>query len=415
MLSLVSAFLLLVVLITPLHSIALTAYSSYHQRDATLAELKERYTPHDLCIIALLASANNSHVPAARAQELQEFLSLPHCVGENLATVWAYAKHNKGPGISGSNSFSPDRKAPLQLSNASNKCGVSHVDMVSFWTSAWDIPQEPLTPAAALLETLTSHNFKYLLNLGDSVSEQLHAAMYFNWRSAIGLNVRHYIPCGLKKIGVKARSAQTCPTTDNRLCTDELQADFVQSVVASVIEQTYKNASTVILFMPFGAHIWDVDLHTKKGIAMGIIQGAKEAIRRNSLLLVLESPSQGFAYDYDPQLNAIPDMGRGMGMYRQNSRFYRGNVPGPCCMPPTNYEEGNFRNFVLLGALDEVDPNWRDYVGWVQFYNLTTVQGAHVDHGMDCTHISWSPFLLDPLWIDLRLEIERLFPLLGGE
>jgi hypothetical protein len=93
-----------------------------------------------------------------------------------------------------------------------------------------------------------------------------------------------------------------------------------------------------------------------------------------------------------------------------SSKQYVSNVhtAGPCCAVPTNYVEGHFKNIALREALDKLDPMWHNFLGWVNFYDITTVYGAHIDRNHDCTHIAWSPFLLDPMWLNIAHETKRL-------
>jgi hypothetical protein len=121
---------------------------------------------------------------------------------------------------------------------------------------------------------------------------------------------------------------------------------------------------------------------------------------------------QGFAYDFNNARRPTLDLVNGSGIYYQGLPAYRVWVPGPCCVQPTNKAKGNFRNLALIAALDIKDSEWRQYVGWIQFYNVTAVYGAHVDAGGDCTHVSWSPFHLDTLWVDMANEHRRLHSLL---
>jgi hypothetical protein len=160
----------------------------------------------------------------------------------------------------------------------------------------------------------------------------------------------------------------------------------------------------------FGVHIWNQDIrHVVKGVATGLIEAGKAAFAQGSIVLILESPAQGFSYKYDYNNITKRHFNNSMsGVFEHLDKSDRTKVEGPCCLVPTNHVKGNFRNIALLEALDNEDPSWHEYMGWVSFYNLTTLYGAHVDSRNDCTHIAWSPFLLDPMWINMDEEIERL-------
>jgi hypothetical protein len=74
-------------------------------------------------------------------------------------------------------------------------------------------------------------------------------------------------------------------------------------------------------------------------------------------------------------------------------------------------DKRNFRNIALLTALDGEDPRWRDYVGWIHFYQIfQQVHNGHKDIDEDCTHFSYSPFFFDPVWQEMEHEILRLQP-----
>ena len=142
---------------------------------------------------------------------------------------------------------------------------------------------------------------------------------------------------------------------------------------------------------------------------MGILKTAKEALALKSMLVILESPAQHFVYDIDAHGNQTSDHGNYSGVFYPHIPFHRDHKPGPCCSPTENTALGNYRNVALKAALTALDPSWRDYVGWVHFYDMTQKSYPnHVDGGADCTHFAWSPFFYEPLFQELESEIIRL-------
>ena len=147
---------------------------------------------------------------------------------------------------------------------------------------------------------------------------------------------------------------------------------------------------------------------------------------------MLEAPAQHFRYDLSPnptptpvktlkstlkqynpsptvdQYKHIPDIGEDSGIYVTGLKTHYEHIEGTCCKPTKPSNRGNFRSIALLASLTAVDPDWRDYIGWIPFYNMTQVSNNHIDIGSDCTHMIYTPFYLDPIYQAIESEIMRL-------
>jgi hypothetical protein len=296
-----------------------------------------------------------------------------------------------------------------------HECGISLSERIPFWTNSWKNLAPPLygeTHAQSLLNVLEQKMFSSFSFIGDSVSSQIANAILQLQKfrgnlqnSTVSIKEYTYLPCGLLKIGVTARDPQHCFTTSKKLCTDRAQAEYLVNRTLNV------GKKSVTVLHPFGAHIWNNknDLDVARGIALGIIDAAKLAISKGSLILILESPAQHFVYDIAQNFSAVNDEGNYTGDFLPSNQFYRKNVAGPCCRATIRSDDGNYRNIKLKHELDEIDIAWRSYVGWVSFYDISQiVHNGHADAGGDCTHFAWSPQWLEALWHFMQHEILRL-------
>ena len=146
------------------------------------------------------------------------------------------------------------------------------------------------------------------------------------------------------------------------------------------------------------------------GVVKGILASAKIALKHNSMVLLLEAPAQHFVYNINAKgvKNSSTEFS---GVYDplHRRRFHRTYIPGPCCQPTNNTESGNFRNIVLLKELHAQDPNWKDYIGWLPFYDFSQMSyNNHVDTNGDCTHFQYQPYFYDPLYLAIEMEVSRL-------
>jgi hypothetical protein len=302
-------------------------------------------------------------------------------------------------------------------------CSISLAERFSFWISRWThmpAPRHGHTHAASLFRTTNVSGFQHIIMIGDSVSEQLNSALAHIARTRLPSapsvaisKTKTYLPCGLTKVGVTARNPSLVFTANPKLCTADGQAGYIVKRIS------YQPPASVIIFHPFGVHIWNTrqDLNTSYGVALGIIMAARRASENRSLLLILESPAQHFVYDVASSGSIVSDLGNYSGVYMPGVDYFRQKMPGSCCRRTVNSELGNFRNLQLMKDLTSIDPDWKSYIGWIPFYDMSQLMyNAHVDiteSGPDCTHFIWSSSFLELLWHNMEKEIVRLLHVLG--
>jgi len=80
-----------------------------------------------------------------------------------------------------------------------------------------------------------------------------------------------------------------------------------------------------------------------------------------------------------------------------------------CCNLDSNKNNiplGKWSDDLLLIALNTIDLNWRKYLDWLPFYEMTnSLYDLHVEGNpfgkADCTHFVYIPFIFYPLWSHL--------------
>jgi len=386
--------------------------------------LKEHLYEDELCLISAISS--NITSPTEGHKSL-----VGGCSDQSVEQTWnqlVMSRSSPGCTIAGTYYRCLSRREG-RFKHDPNSCGATIQDRYSFFASHF----EHLAPscegvsvphALSLYNTIRRLNYSNVLEQGDSISFQIYMALQGTWeRSRTRSDYRgpfqmyrgHFMSCGLKKVSRSSKDPRECFTSDNSKCTDDNQAMFMKNYTARVIlerqppGQSTAGYRSLVLFHPFGVHIWDEDLGVVNGVARGIIAAGKEALQRNSTLLVLESPAQHFVYDIGRNGEPIPASDNRSGLYQQNNKFFRTKVSGPCCQKTNANSQGNFRNIALLAALDKADPEWRNYVGWIHIYHITQqVENGHKEADVDCTHFSYNPFFFDPLWQEMEYEIVRL-------
>jgi hypothetical protein len=244
-------------LIAALLLVSLHAGRGFEWRHATLAELRGRYQPPELCVIALLAQ-NSSQILPIRVAELSELLTDPACINKSLAEVWLeLSKRNDRHTntITGSGTYSHGHRwRPIAVKYPEGQCGMSDDDRVPFFTSAWDIPtgRTNISTAAKLYHTLLTYNRSKIMRFGDSLIGQVRHDLEDNWKDLntlrkISNEESQVLPCGLMKIGVMAKEKTTCPTSNNYLCTDKLNALFLkEKVVPEMLHKIIRNLTWLL-------------------------------------------------------------------------------------------------------------------------------------------------------------------------
>lgn len=73
----------------------------------------------------------------------------------------------------------------------------------------------------------------------------------------------------------------------------------------------------------------------------------------------------------------------------------------------------DWRNPQVMSELSARDPSWKDFIGWVPFFNDSLalydlrVEFHRVKH-IDCTHFIYSPTAYGTLWYSIKLAVQEL-------
>lgn len=398
---------------------------------ATTGELIKHLYPDELCVIISLS----------RQFQHQSVNMGIECSGKR---EFAWDNLLKNSSVSGCSiagtSYYCHTKSPGQFLYTDNKCGATIQDKVSYFASHFANLAVPLQGSGvphvvSLYNTLKRLEYRHMPFMGDSISQSLFLSLKGTWArsmtlvdsSVLDMRAGSYIPCRLKKISRATIRPQDCFTPNNTLCTDDKQAEFIKNFTIRTIAgegvinldpdgsiMSMKDAPinrTLMIFHPFGVHIWQEDVGVVQGIARGIVEAGRWARAHNCTLLILECPAQHFVYDVNRVGSRIPDSGNHSGDFQPGAQYHRHKFSGPCCRKTMPGNSGNFRNLALLEALTTVDPNWREIVGWIPFYDVSQqVYNGHVDSNADCTHFAYSPMFFDALWQAIECEVVRLQP-----
>eukprot|EP01041_Mallomonas_annulata_P008060 gene8060-16528_t len=392
--------------------------------------LSTRMSSSELCFLYKLSLQSN--VSAIEMKRYERLGTSSNCT-TSLPEAYTSLKSVYCPiGVERYDCFRSHMPA-LRLKNGTS-CGISAPDRLSFWSSYWENLSPPLygdNHAVSLLQILKQRDIVHFRFVGDSIAGQIRTNLQSMWsryskeENIPFVNSESYLPCGLDKVGVGARTPYACFTPNKTLCTDINQALFITKIllkhIPNVDLQNFTKTSTgstfprtIVIFHPFGTHIWNTpnDRSRAKGIAMGIIDAGKRIKEFNGTLLILESPAQHFVYDIGHGDIHMSDTGNYSGVFQHKlGCSYKKYNPGSCCGKTINSPEGNFRNIDLLRELNALDPLWTTYVGWIIFYEPTQiVDNGNIEHNCDCTHFAWTPFFYDPIWKSFENEITRLLP-----
>ena len=149
--------------------------------------------------------------------------------------------------------------------------------------------------------------------------------------------------------------------------------------------------------------IYNVGLHINKTSAEWIIEPTAEALlnfakfNRNKYYVIFrETSAQHFS-----------DRIGGSFHNEKSPLFY--NTNRYCCNldeKKQNIPLGRWTDDLLLKSLDSMDKNWRNYLDWLPFYDMTNaLYDLHAEGNAfgksDCTHFIYIPFLFYPLWSNL--------------
>jgi hypothetical protein len=395
-------------------SIFLLSASGLHWRTATPAELKVYWSQNEICYMwTIIRDANE----VEKYRDIFEYFAV-NCSNYLRSTCSTESKCYVGKSnyrnLHGDPAW-PEVLQKVFIPENATSCTSSLIERLPFWISVWGnlpSPRSGLTHFESFLKTTSDHKMNRISFMGDSISHQaLNTFRHLNNGKANVIKASYdaYLPCGLTKVGAGARTPSTCFTSNQTLCTDENQAKYIVS------RNSMKNA--IFFFQPFGTHVWNVprDVRNSRGVAMGVIAAAKNALASGSVIIIFECQAQHFVYDRDLKtLKPQADLAKSSGIFLPDVPYARKRVRGRCCEKTTPSELGNYRNVALFADLDKLDPTWRSYTGVVPFYDQTQpLFFSHIEsHLADCVHFTWAPAFWEHVWYHLEAEFLRLKPLI---
>jgi hypothetical protein len=90
-----------------------------------------------------------------------------------------------------------------------------------------------------------------------------------------------------------------------------------------------------------------------------------------------------------------------------------------CCSRSKNPYATEWRNRDVISALDLLQPEWRNILGWIPFYNASLqLYDMHTEFHtlavhLDCTHFIYSPLSYSYLWWSIADTLMHLLSSTG--
>lgn len=88
---------------------------------------------------------------------------------------------------------------------------------------------------------------------------------------------------------------------------------------------------------------------------------------------------------------------------------------GFCCtFPKEDPNIKEWRNQDMLQELNIIDGEWRQYIGWVPFFNASvSLSDMREEYNFmtnkpDCTHFIYTPFAFSVLWKNIERAVDAL-------
>eukprot|EP01041_Mallomonas_annulata_P002100 gene2100-4105_t len=314
--------------------------------------------------------------------------------------------------------------------DSNQKCLVKSLSQRKSLMQQWDITVEPHIKVYNLLEDLIKLNISKILFLGDSVNMQM--AKFFGCDISRLNNVQllhqHYL---LNHTHINDQSASfsyrghtinilsvrpavssciySSKTTSTPICNSTVEK--FKSVYDTTIRSTkvqiskYSNSSSRL------AIIYNIGLHIQRYNAEWSLQATAKAL----LELAKESKGQYYIIFRETSAQHFNQFEGGDHDETDRSPYF---IPSKsfCCGYSRNesaIQMKNWRNKMFYKYLDELDPQWKTYLGWIPFFNMSLeMYDLHPESNLhqhaDCTHYVYLPFRMLSFWTSIGSVLEHL-------
>ena len=286
----------------------------------------------------------------------------------------------------------------------------------------------------SILSPLKSRNIRRIVFIGDSMSVQTYNFLACDLSRSIGVEVNS--GSLFENYTITKKNYEFSSYTINKYpilmesyrsflgpCLDELVNEVKPKkylkmpphvecrTMESRKESIYKNIYSSLNRAIKGASanspyiiIYNVGLHINKTSAEWIIEPTAEALlnfakfNRNKYYVIFRETS---AQHFSDRI--------GGSFHNEKITQSKSNKKLFCCDKSdamNEYQLGNWTNILFEKSLNKIDKNWRNYLDWLPFYDMTNaLYDLHAEGNAfgksDCTHFIYIPFLFYPLWSNL--------------
>ncbi|CAE7503397.1 unnamed protein product, partial [Symbiodinium microadriaticum] len=194
--------------------------------------------------------------------------------------------------------------------------------------------------------------------------------------------------------------------------------EYICELLRNHSRRTPSLGGHTIVMLNYGLHIkerartWAV-----AGMVRALVDVARDCRRKNVTFLFRETSAQTFSYsdgvcdDFSAMFHLIVSAD---GFYHWDKSNSSAHSEEFCCrLPMHTPHAGNWRNTMVLEYLDRFDSDWREYIGWVPFFNTSLalfdlrVEYHERARHIDCTHFVYTPTAYSALWWDIKRAAEK--------
>jgi hypothetical protein len=199
---------------------------------------------------------------------------------------------------------------------------------------------------------------------------------------------------------------------DDHFHSEQLSSVYVQRMLLNISSSPSDHS---IIVFNYGLHVLTpkIAAWSLHGMIRGIMKSIQMLASQGSKasFFFRETSSQVFASSEglikhldDKRLTFNVD-----GSYSAMQAHLSPQRPSFCCeFPRTVSTESDWRNHLIRQYLQDIDPDWSRYVGWIPFYNLSLElydlrAESHRPNIVDCTHFIYLPTAYLRLWEEIRI------------
>jgi len=205
-----------------------------------------------------------------------------------------------------------------------------------------------------------------------------------------------------------------CIHTTHDLCDDSSGSELLSYNYITELLHNYTTDTLSSLDPDARQHtyiVFNYGLHIRSKHRSWVLPGMAKALvwfansQRNKSVTVLYRETSGQAF------SATPD-----GSYQWDMANRSAHPDSFCCSFPTqDPHESNWRNSQLMSQLDKADKSWKEYIGWIPFFDdsfaLYDMRVEFHEHArfIDCTHFIYGPTAFSSLWWSIGNAVNSLF------